>query len=420
VSTSRYVILGGGMVAGYAAKQMVELGLKPGELTILSAETTIPYERPPLSKGFLAGKDNEESIRINPDNFYRERGIDLRLKTEVKRVAPAQKSIHLGGGGELGFEKLILATGSKVRTLDIPGAGLDGVHYLRTVENSKHIRQQAEKSKRAVVIGGGFIGMEVASVLAQKQVETTMVLREDRIWKAFFSPEMSAFFESYYTARGVRFVKTAALREIRGDGAVRSAVLQDGQELSCDMVVAGIGVRPATDILANSGIEVGDGVIVNEYLETNQAGIYAAGDIANYQDVLFGKRRRVEHWDNAVSQGQHCGSALMGERKEFRHVPYFFSDVFNLSYEFWGDPSGAQQVVHRGDMKTNSFSAWWIREQRLVAAFAMSRPDEERDVAPKWIESKQRVSAARLADASHPIAEAAESVRSGTPLSNEV
>jgi NADPH-dependent 2,4-dienoyl-CoA reductase/sulfur reductase-like enzyme len=172
------------------------------------------------------------------------------------------------------------------------------------------------------------------------------------------------------------------------------------------MVVAGIGVLPVTDILANSGLEVNDGVTVNEYLEASQPGVYAAGDVANYQDVLFGKRRRVEHWDNAVSQGQHCARVLMGERTPFKHVPYFFSDVFDLSYEYWGDSSGAGQVVHRGDVSSKSFSAWWLKDNQVVAAFAMNRPDEEREIAPKWIEGKQAVLAEKLADTSQAIAAA--------------
>jgi NADPH-dependent 2,4-dienoyl-CoA reductase/sulfur reductase-like enzyme len=163
-----------------------------------------------------------------------------------------------------------------------------------------------------------------------------------------------------------------------------------------------------TELLATSGIEVADGVMVNEYLETSASGILAAGDVANYQDVLFGKRRRVEHWDNAVSQGQYCARALMGERTPFKHVPYFFSDVFDLSYEFWGDVAGAEEIVHRGDLSSNSFSVWWLRQSVLVAAFVMNRPDEERDVAPKWIESKQGVSAKRLADGSKPVLAAVE------------
>ncbi len=408
---AKFVILGGGMVAGYAAKQLVELGLTAGELAILSADTALPYERPPLSKGFLAGKDTEDSIRINPEDFYRKHGIEVRLGCEISGVDSTRKRLSLASGGQFGFGKLIVATGARPRTLDIPGAELKNVYYLRSLDDSKAIRQRAENVKRAVVIGGGFIGMEVASVLAQKGIETTMVLREDRIWKQFFSPEMSRFFETYYAARGVRFVKLATVRELRGDGVVNSVLTGDGQTIACEMVVAGIGVTPATEMLAGSGIEVGDGVMVNEYLEASQPGIVAAGDVANYQDVLFGKRRRVEHWDNAVSQGQYCARALLGERTPFKHVPYFFSDVFDLSYEFWGDPAGAEEVIHRGDPASNSFSVWWLRQKRVVAAFAMNLPEEERDLAPKWIEFGQPVSAARLGDASHSVSAAAESSR---------
>jgi NADPH-dependent 2,4-dienoyl-CoA reductase/sulfur reductase-like enzyme len=169
------------------------------------------------------------------------------------------------------------------------------------------------------------------------------------------------------------------------------------------MVVAGIGVRPALEMLAGSGIEVADGVMVNEYLETSAPGILAAGDIANYKDVLFDKRRRVEHWDNAVSQGQHCARALMGDRAPFKHVPYFFSDVFDLSYEFWGDPADAEEVIHRGDLATNGFSVWWLRKCVLVAAFVMNRPEEERTAAIKWIEANKVVPAKALADVSQPL-----------------
>jgi NADPH-dependent 2,4-dienoyl-CoA reductase/sulfur reductase-like enzyme len=162
------------------------------------------------------------------------------------------------------------------------------------------------------------------------------------------------------------------------------------------MVVAGIGVKPVTEPLLDSGIELADGVVVNEYLETNKRGIYAAGDVASYYDVLFGKHRRAEHWDNAVSQGQYCAGALLGERKPFVHVPYLFSDVFDLSYEFWGDSSGAEEVVARGDLSSNSFSVWWLREGRLTAAFTMNRPNEEREAAPRLIQSKEPVSAEML------------------------
>jgi NADPH-dependent 2,4-dienoyl-CoA reductase/sulfur reductase-like enzyme len=396
------------MVAGYAAKQLVELGLKPGEMTILSADSSVPYERPPLSKGFLAGKDSEESIRINSADFYREHGIEIKVNCEISEVDPGRKRLVLKAGGEFGYGKLIVATGASPRTLAIPGADLKNLYYLRSLDSSKAIRSAAEKSKRAVVIGGGFIGMEVAAVLAQKNIEVTMILTDDRLGKRLFSPQMSTFFESYYATHGVKLIKSATATELRGDGVVSAVVVNTGQSVPCDLVVAGIGVHLNTAMFANSGIEIADGVMVNEYLETSHPDIYTAGDIANYPDVLFEKRRRVEHWDNAVSQGQFCARSLMGERVPFKHVPYFFSDIFDLSYEYWGDLSGADEVVHRGDLASKNFSVWWLRQKHLVAAFVMGRPDEERESAPKWIESKQSLSAAKLADQATPISSSLE------------
>jgi NADPH-dependent 2,4-dienoyl-CoA reductase/sulfur reductase-like enzyme len=382
--------------------------VKPGELAILSADSSVPYERPPLSKGFLAGKDTEEAIRINPEDFYRKHGIEVKLECEVSSVDARRKRLVLKSGGEFGFTKLVLATGAVPRRLDVPGANLANIHYLRWLDDSKAIRGSAEKAKRAVTIGGGFIAMEVAAVLSQKGVEVTMILNEDRIWKRIFSPEMSAFFESYYSAHGVRLIKSATVTEFRGETVVNAAAISDGQMIPCDIVVPGIGVVPATSMLADSGIGLGNGVRVNEYLETNQPDILAAGDVADYQDVLFQKRRRVEHWDNAVSQGQYCAGSLMGERVPFKHVPYFFSDVFDLSYEYWGDSSEADTVVHRGALSSKSFSVWWLRQKQVVAAFAMNRSDEERETAPKWIEARQAVSAARLQDVAQPISAAVE------------
>jgi NADPH-dependent 2,4-dienoyl-CoA reductase/sulfur reductase-like enzyme len=403
VEKAKLVFLGGGMVAGYAAKQLVELGLPAGDLTIVSADGDVPYERPPLSKGFLAGNDTQESIRIVPAEFYSEHRIDLRLGVEIERVDAGAKRLYMKGGGELGFDKLVLATGARARTLNVSGAELDGIHNLRSLEDSRRIREHAASAKRAVVIGGGFIGMEVAAVLAQKGLETTMIIRSGRIWDQFFTPEMSHFFETYYAARGVRFERNASIESFGGNGAVTSVRMAGGRTIPTDIVVAGIGVQPVTGFLAQSGIELSDGVVVNEYLETNRTDIYAAGDVANYYDLLFGKGRRVEHWDNAVSQGQHCARLLMGERQPFRHVPYFFSDVFDLSYEFWGDTLGADQVVTRGDITTKSFSVWWLRGQQLLAAFVMNRPDEERAAAPQWIESKRPVAGRELQDISQPL-----------------
>ena len=401
--STRIVIAGGGIVAGYAAKELVELGIAPGDLTIVSADSALPYERPPLSKTFLAGKDTEAAIQIIPEAFYRDHGIDVRLGVSATRLEARRKALTLSSGEVVHFENLVLATGSRAAPLKVPGAELANVFYLRSMANSQAIRDRMREARRAVVIGGGFIAMEVSSVLAQKQIETTMVLRGDRVWERVFAPEMSESFERYFASRGVCFAKRAKVRSFSGKGAVSAAILSDGRELSCDMVVAGVGARPVTEYLEASGMASDNGIRVDEYLETSAPGIFAAGDIADYPDLIFGKRRRVEHWDNAVSQARHCARVLSGRREPFRHVPYFFSDIFDLSYEFWGDSTGSDEVVYRGDLGGVRWSAWWLRGGIVIAGFVMGRPEEEREAAQRWIESQQRVSRERLRSESTPI-----------------
>jgi len=403
---TKYIILGGGMVAGYAAKELASRGLKSGELSIISADTTLPYERPPLSKGFLAGKDDETSILINSAGWYREHGVEVRLGTVIERIDPNKKLLRSDSGEEFEYRHLLLATGAQARKLDVPGNDLRNVFYLRSLKDSETIRSQSAKAKEAVIIGGGFIGMEVASVLAQKGIHATLIIREDRVWSRVFTPPMSAFFEQYYAARGVRIVKEARVTSFEGKGTVQDVLFGDGNRISCDVVVVGTGAVPVTEPVEKTGITVENGIVVNEFLEANQPGIYAAGDVANYPDKIFGKRRRVEHWDNAVSQGQHWARVVLGEKEPFVHVPYFFSDVFDLSYELWGDPEGASETVVRGDSNTSSFSVWWLKDNRVVAAFVMNRPDEERQVAPEWIKSRQTVSRERLADKTKLVLEA--------------
>jgi NADPH-dependent 2,4-dienoyl-CoA reductase/sulfur reductase-like enzyme len=385
------------MVAGYLAKEYVENGGRSGDLAVVSADDALPYERPPLSKSFLAGKDSEESVLISPPDFYSAHGIEVRRNTTVESIDTQGKRLRTVSGEEFAFEKLVLSTGARVRTLDIPGASPENVLYLRSLADSRRIRERAASVRRGVVLGGGFIAMEVAAVLAGRGLETTMVVREDRIWKAFFTPEMSAFFGKYYADRGVRILTQTGIAGIVKDSA---ASLTSGDSVAFDLLVAGIGVQPVTDLAAHAGLEVDNGVVVNQFLETDPPEIMAAGDMANYPDAIFAnKRRRVEHWDNAVSQGQHAARMLLGRREPFVHVPYFFSDVFDLSYEFWGDPSEADRIVHRGDLHTSSFSVWWLSRDTLAAAFTMNRPDEERELAPELIRSKRTVSPVRLREA---------------------
>ncbi len=412
MKTYPYMILGGGLVAGYAATAFVENGLQPGELCILSAEAYPPYERPPLSKGFLAGKSSVDELLIHEVDYYTEHGIELRLNSPVQKLDFQNKRVQTAGE-TIGFGKLLLATGSRVRSLDLPGAEAEGIYYLRQIEDAERIRSAAADSINAVVIGGSFIGLEVSSVLSKLEVETTLVFPSTRVWEKLFTTRMANFFERYYQDHGVTLIKETKVTGFSTSEHGRHQVsLSTGKELVTDMVVVGVGVAPNVQLFKESALELDNGVVVNRYLETNITDVYAAGDIARYRDALYGdKLRRIEHWDNAMSQGQHAARVMLGMREEFIHVPYFFSDVFDLSYEYWGDAESAVTVVHRGDVDSGSFSTWWLNEAgALVAAFVMDRPDEERTLAPRWIKEGKQLNAAHLKDSDRPLETIGESV----------
>ena len=399
----QYLIFGGGMVAGYAAKELVDRGLKPGELAIVSSDGTLPYERPPLSKGYLAGEQDLKSIQINDEAFYENHGIEVRLNTPVREVDLKNRTLETASGETLSFKKLVIATGAYARYFPDLQQIPKGLFYLRSVADSSLIRDRAQGARQAVVIGGGFIGMEVSSVLARKGVETRLALPEERVWERFFTAEMSQFFEKYYEDRGVRLRRKASVKFISEAGDRVRVTLMSGDELEADLVVAGIGAISATELLGGSGVQIGRGIVVNEYLETSVEDVWAGGDVTNYHDVIFHRNRHVEHWDNAVEQGKHVARSLTGERAAFVHVPYFISDVFDLSYEFWGDTSDAERIVYRGNLGKGEFSAWWLKENRLQAAFVMRRPEQEREWATRLIQSQEPVDAKALGDESRTI-----------------
>lgn len=409
MTTYKWVIIGGGVAAGYAAQKFAdEVDIQPGDLAIFSDEETLPYERPPLSKGLLLGETEADEILVNEPEFYRDNNIDVHLNTHVDAVDLRGKTLQAGGDA-ISFDKLLIATGARLRTfadLGVAGADLEGVYYLRHLPQAHRIRDAAKEAERAVVIGGSFIAMEVASGLQQMGVETTMIFPEERVWQAFFTPQMSDFFTEYYREQGVEIRSGVQIERFLGDDGVAGVALESGETLDADMVVAGIGVAPNVALFTDSGLKVDDGILVNRYLETNFRDIFAAGDVARYRDLLFDTSQRVEHWDNAQAQGQLAACVMLGEYQPFVHVPYFFSDVFDLSYEFWGDSSEAAQAIHRGDVADGSFSTWWLKDGRLQAAFVMDRPEEEREKAPDWIEAHQELDPEALADASRPLAAA--------------
>jgi NADPH-dependent 2,4-dienoyl-CoA reductase/sulfur reductase-like enzyme len=393
------VILGGGMVAGYAAKEFVAQSGKKGVLAIVTAENALPYERPPLSKGFLAGKEKADDIQISDAAFYRENGIAVFRNFTVAKVDLRRRRLHGPLGKVIGFDQLLIATGSTVLKLKVPGANCSEVLYLRQMKDSQAIQAQIKRGKRAVVIGSGFIGMEVASILASQGVRTTMVFPDDRVWKRLFTPQVSTFFERQFAGHGITVLKSDNVVALTHKNRECQVVLESGKQVPTDFVVAGIGVTPSVELFQRAALDTSDGIKVNKFLETSVPGIWAAGDIANYPDQIFRRSMRVEHWENAVEQGRVAMRNMMGKFQAFIHVPYFFSDVFDLSYEFWGDTEGHDQIVYRGNMNQKQLSVWWLKKQILCAALVMNRPEEERTVAPRWILRRPRLDPKALKNA---------------------
>jgi NADPH-dependent 2,4-dienoyl-CoA reductase/sulfur reductase-like enzyme len=385
-----YIILGGGTTAGYAAKQMVESGIKPGESCIVSAESILPMNRPPLSKHFLTRDEKTADILVNDEDFYKENGITTLLNTEVTAVDFVKKSLKLKSSEYIEYQNLLIATGSKIKELKVKGNELGNVFYLRQKEHATSIKEAARKSEKAVVVGGGFIGTEVAASISKLDMDVTLVLPEEKLLSKFATPEIHNFFKHYLENRGVKVVTGTGVKAFTGNGKVENVLLDNNELIKTDMVVCGVGVEPNTDIFTgNDFVNISGGIEVDEYCRTNIPNVYAAGDVAVFPDKLFGGKRHIEHWDNAYRQGQNAAKNMLGEKSEYNYLPYFFSDVGEVSYEYFGDSSRADKHIVKGNVDKGDFSVLWLKEKILQSAFIMSeRPDREREQAKEWIHNK--------------------------------
>lgn len=390
----KYIIVGGGIVAGYAAQEFIKYSeFEEGDLAIITDDDAIPYERPPLSKDFLAGEDHYEDIQINSPDFYRENGIDIFLYTRVEQINVTDKVVKTDHKDSFQYEKLLLATGSSAIELTSEGSDHAKIKYLRTVEDARSIRNALSESNKVVVIGGGYIGMETAASLTEDGHQVTMVFPEDQLMERLFTPKLSGYFEQYYHNHGITIMKGCTVDRFNktSNGQVQ-AVLSNGQTLDADLIVAGVGAKPNLSIIKDSPIKVDDGVIVNNRLETSVKDVYAAGDIANFYDSIFEKRRRTEHWQNAVDMARYAVREMLGiVQDDFQTLRYFFSDIFDISYEFWGDMSESNNIIHIGDFEAQSISVWWMLSNRIVGALLINRSDEEREKAQQWIREKSTI-----------------------------
>jgi 3-phenylpropionate/trans-cinnamate dioxygenase ferredoxin reductase component len=369
-------LLIGGFASGYAAAELRKRGAD-AEILLVGREPEPPYERPPLTKEYLRGEAQREDAYVNPVSWYEENGVELRTGTNVMSLDAEARTVKLQGGEEVEFEKALLATGANVNILRVDGSNLDRIHYMRTFGNSDNIREEAESADRVVVVGGSFIACEVAASLKSKGTDCALVMREEVALSRNFGEEGGRWFHDLLESKGIEIHAGETLAAFEGDKHAGAVVTESGNKVEGDMVVVGAGVRPDVMLAQRAGLEVDDGVICDETLQTSVPGIYAAGDICSYQSVVHGRRLRVEHWDVAMQQGQHVGRSLLGEAKPYDVVPYFFSDLANwASLEYVGPATDWDEVVWRGDRDADEFAAFYLKDGKVAGALTVERSED--------------------------------------------
>ena len=367
------VIVGGGLASARAIKAYREAG-GAGRIALVSKDESVPYHRPPLSKRYLRGETDREGTLVEPESFYAEHDVEVLLGRTAERVSPGERRVELDGGEILSYEKLLLAPGAWPRMLDVPGAELDGVFTLRTLDDSTRIREAAGSAERAVSVGGSFIGMETAASLRALGLEVSVLERYELLFQVLAAPELSQGLAGLYRERGVDVVLGDSVAAFRGNGRLEAVETQDGRTIPADLAVVGIGVVPQTAFLEGSGIELDNGIVVDERFRTSAPGVWAAGDAARFPDPVFARPRRIEHWSNANYQGTEVGKALAGEEARYDSVSTFFTEVFGITVKVFGDTSKAERRVVDGALAT--FLALYIEEGRLAGA-VLSGQDEE-------------------------------------------
>jgi 3-phenylpropionate/trans-cinnamate dioxygenase ferredoxin reductase subunit len=365
-----FVIVGASLAGAKAAEELRNQGFD-GRIVLIGSESERPYERPPLSKEYMRGEAPREKAYVHPEPFYAENDIEQRPATTVTAIDPAGREVELDGSERLGFERLLLATGAEPRRLTLSGADLDGILYLRDLDDADAIRERIERGGRVLVVGAGWIGAEVGASARERGVEVTIIEQAAVPLERVLGPELGAIYRDLHLEHGVELLTGTGIEAFEGDGHVRRVRTTDGRTIDCDFVVAGIGVVPRTELAERAGVEVQNGVVVDERLETSAPGVFAAGDIANARHPMYG-RLRIEHWANALNQGPAAARNMLGRDEPYERVPYFFSDQYDSGMEYSGHSSGADPVVFRGDPASREFIAFWLQGDRVAAALNMN------------------------------------------------
>jgi NADPH-dependent 2,4-dienoyl-CoA reductase/sulfur reductase-like enzyme len=372
VSDFDLVIIGGGLASARAIKSFREAGGE-GSIALVSKDATLPYHRPPLSKKFLRGETDEKPL-VEDEAFYAEHGVEVLLETTVSAVDVRDRAVEVESR-RIGYRRLLLATGAWPRRLRVPGGDLDGVLTLRTVGDSSAIRDAAARAERAVVVGAGFIGMEVSASLRQIGKDVSLVHLSRWLFEQLGVEQLSDELAALYEANGVDLVLGHEIEAFHGDGTLEAVTTKNGRRVEADLAVVGIGVEPVTGFLEGSGIEVDNGIVVNERFETNVPHVYAAGDVANFFDPLFARRRRIEHWSNANYQGTEVGKVLAGGDGGYDTISTFFTEIFGTTINIFGDARRDSQVVVHGSLTESMYVLYGDEKEEVIGALSVGQPE---------------------------------------------
>jgi 3-phenylpropionate/trans-cinnamate dioxygenase ferredoxin reductase subunit len=397
-----FVIVGAGLAGAKAAETLREEGFD-GRVVLVGAEAERPYERPPLSKSYLRG-EAEGKPHVHDESFYPDNDIELRASTAAERIDPGAREVALAGGEVLRYDRLLLTTGAEPRHLRLPGADLDGVLYLRTVEDSQAIRERIDAGGRLVTIGAGWIGAEVAASARQKGCDVTILATSQLPLERVLGSELATIYRDIHADHGAKFIGGAAVEAIEGDRKVAAVRLAGDRRIEADFVVVGVGVAPRVELAQAAGLELDDGIAVDERLCTSADNVFAAGDVANAHHPFYDTRIRVEHWANALDQGPAAARSMLGRTEPDDRIPYFFSDQYDVGMEYCGYATEWDEVVFRGDPRRREFIAFWVKDERVVAGMNVNVWDVN-DQVRALIRSRATVDRSRLADADTPLAE---------------
>lgn len=380
--------------AGHSAGQVVATFLQKkfdGNIFLIGEEAYLPYQRPPLSKKYLAGELPAERLHFKADNFYDQPNIEVHLNTKIVSIDRTAKVVRSDDGREFPYDNLVLSLGAHPRHMDLPGVELPGVHYLRTIQDVDRIREELGAGRQLVIVGAGYIGLEVAAVTAQLGLDVTVVEMLDRVMSRVVSAQVSEFYQKEHTDHGVKLLLSTGIRGFAGDGHVDAAELTDGSRIPADLVVIGIGVVPNTALATIAGLEVGNGIVVNDRCETSDPNIYAVGDCTFHPNDVLGCQVRLESVHNALEQAKTAAANICGEDQRYAQVPWFWSDQYDLKLQIAGLSQNYDQTIIRGDPADRCFSCLYLNDGKLIAVDAINRPKD-------FMQSKQLIAGHAIID----------------------